>query len=234
MKTIVLSAGHGGSDPGAVGNGLRESDLNLTICLACRDYLNNNYTGHQLILPRNKDVYVSLPARRNLTQNEGADLYVSMHNNAASNPAGRGFETFTHSGPLFASTLKYQSILHDTVYAFLRDYSVPDRGKKRFDHWVTRMMPCPTVLMEYLFVTNPQDAALMKRIGFLEKLGELTGEGIAQALHLPRKIAIEPEPDGQWYRVIAGSYRSRANAEIVVELLKSQGISAFIDIHKGG
>ena len=118
MKTIVLSAGHGGSDSGAVGNGLRESDLNLTVTLAARDYLNKNYTGHKLILPRDRDVYVSLPARREMSR--GADLYVSMHFNSFSDPRARGFETFTHSGPLFETTLQYQRVLHGEVSPFLK------------------------------------------------------------------------------------------------------------------
>lgn len=229
MKTIILSAGHGGSDPGAVGNGLRESDLNLTITLACRDYLNKNYTGHKLILPRDRDIFVSLPARRDLTTKEKVDLYVSMHNNAFNIISARGFETFTHSGELYGATLAYQRILHNTVYNYLQDFNVPNRGMKRHDHWVTRNMHCPTVLMEYLFVTSPTDAALMKRPGFLQTLGEVTGEGIAKALSLPEKQEVTPPaPDILW-RVIAGSYRDKRNADRVLAQLKSMGIDAFLE-----
>ena len=228
MKTIILSAGHGGSDPGAVGNGLRESDLNLAITLACRDHLNKHYTGHRLILPRDRDVYVSLPARRTMAINEKADFYLSMHNNAFTNPSARGFETFTHSGPLFETTLNHQKVMHNTVYDYLRDYGVPNRGAKRFNHWVTREMPCPTVLMEYLFVTSPTDAALMKRPGFLQQLGAVTAEGVAEALSLPLKQEPAP-PSNIWWRAVAGSYRDRAIAERMVAQLRAQGIGAFLE-----
>ena len=228
MRTIVLSAGHGGSDPGAVGNGLRESDVNLAITLACRDYLNDSYSGHRLFLPRDKDVYVSLPARRNLTTSVNADLYVSMHNNAASNPAGRGFETFTHSGPLFASTLEYQKILHAQVWRVLMQQGTLNRGTKRANHWVTRNMPAPTVLMEYLFVTNAADAAILKKPGMLKTLGEATGEGIAKILKLPAKVV-----DTRRWIVIAGEYESEQIAREKAYALKGLGFHyATVDVKK--
>lgn len=232
MKTILLSAGHGGSDPGAVGNGLKEADCNLKITLACRDYLNKNYSEHKLVLARDRDIYISLPARRNLAVGVKADLYVSLHNNAFNNPTARGFESFCHNGPLFGTTLQYREILHETVYSYLKLQGVPDRGMKRANHWVTREMPCPTVLMEYLFITSPTDAELMKRIGFLEKLGELTGEGIARALKLPARAAQPPQQEEIWYRVIAGSYRSKASAEVAKNALQASGFNAFIEARR--
>ena len=229
IKTIVISAGHGGRDPGAVSNGLRESDVNLKIALACRDHLNLNYKGHRLILPRTSDVFVGLPERRDMAQ--GADLYVSIHNNAFSSPAARGFETFIHSGPLYSTTIDYRAIIHNAIYDYLDGFGVPDRGMKRYNHWVTREMPCPTVLVEYLFVTSPHDAALLKRPGFCEELGKRTAEGVATALKLPR-LEQKPEPPQTdvWFRVIAGSYRNRDNAERMLQGLKMQGVnSAFLE-----
>ncbi len=235
MKTIILSAGHGGRDPGAVGNGLRESDMNLAITLACRDYLNTHYTGHKLVLPRESDIYVSLGARKTLTANSRADLYVSMHNNAASNPAGRGFETFIYSGNVSAQTPGYQKIIHEAVWSFLRAFPTLNRGTKRFNHWVTREMPCPTVLVEYLFVTSPTDAEIAKREGVLQSLGFATAKGIAEALSLPRKQEAEPvQPPGNvWHRVIAGSYREAENAEMMRRKLSNMGIpGVFIEVRR--
>jgi N-acetylmuramoyl-L-alanine amidase len=224
MKTIVISAGHGGSDPGAVANGVQEKTANLAITLACRDYLNQHYCGHKLILPRETDIYVSLPARREMAR--GADLYISIHNNSFSNSAAGGFETFTHSGPLFETTLEYQRVIHRNIYDYVRGLGVRDRGMKRANHWVTANMPCPTVLVEYMFVSNPQEATLLKRDDVLKKLGEVTAKGIAGCLDLP----VKPPQQAVWYRVIAGSYRDRNNAEVMLEQLKRQGIGAFIEV----
>jgi N-acetylmuramoyl-L-alanine amidase len=187
MKTIILSAGHGGSDPGAVGNGVRESDANLAITLFCRDALNQFYSGHRLILPRETDKFVSLPFRRDLAAREKADLYVSMHNNSFNNPSARGFETFISSGEVYEITRQAQRSIHNAVYSELKKHSVPDRGMKRHPHWVTTNIKCPVVLVEYLFVSSPLDAALLKQQAVLKALGEATAKGIAEAMQLPLK-----------------------------------------------
>ena len=232
MKTIVLSAAHGGSDPGAVGNGVRESEAVLQVCLYCRDHLNRHYEGHKLVLPRTTDTFVSLPARRDITRDAGADLYVSIHMNSFHDPYANGFETFTHSGPLYETTLTYQRILHETIYAYMKTLGVRDRGRKRADHYVTRVMPCPTVLIEYLFISNPREAEFAKNSAKLAGMGQATAEGIAKALKLPRKAVAPPAPpidEDVFYRVIVGSYNDRSNADRRLAEAKEKGFSdAFI------
>ncbi|MFA5704485.1 MAG: N-acetylmuramoyl-L-alanine amidase [Advenella sp.] len=189
-RIIILDPGHGGSDPGAVGNGLKEKDLNLVISLATRDALADY--DCTVKLTRTKDVYVALSTRA--AMGKSADLFVSQHNNAFTSDV-RGFETYCHSGPLRPETLGYRDALHAAVYPYLRSLGVPDRGKRRYDHYITRMPPCPTVLMEYLYVTNVADAALLKKSAVLKELGRLTAVGIANALNLKRKTYTAPEPD---------------------------------------
>ena len=229
MKTIILSAGHGGSDPGAVSNGLQEKTFNLQVVLAARDYLNENFEGHKVVLPRDRDVYVSLPARRDLTKSVNADLYVSCHANSFNTPAAHGFETFCHSGPLYQRTLDYRKDIHNAVYSYMRTLGIFDRGMKRANHWVTREMPCPTVLIEYFFVSNPSEAAYGKSQLHIKKMGEATAKGIATALNLPVKQTVAPEPTYH-YRVIAGSWGNRVYAEAATAELKKMGYDAFIEI----
>lgn len=232
IKTVVLSAGHGGRDPGAVANGLRESDFNLAVVLATRDYLLTNYTGVRVVLPRDADTYVSLPARRDIAIRVDADLYVSCHANSFRDPSANGFETFVHSGPLYAETHDYRDAIHSAIYRYMHTLGVRDRGRKRADHWVTRSMPCPTVLVEYFFVSSPQEAALGKQPRYIAGMGEATAKGIAEALGLPKKGLAPQTENGVWFRVVAGSYRNRHNAEAATDLLRSQGISAFIDVFR--
>lgn len=188
-KIIILDPGHGGSDPGAVGNGLKEKDLNLAISLATRDELKNYNCTVKMV--RTKDVYVSLSARA--AMGKGADLFVSQHNNAFTSNA-RGFETFCHSGTLLPPTLGYRNVIHDTISPYLKGLGVPDRGKKRYNHYITREPACPTVLVEYLFVTNATDAVLLKKSAVLKELGRLTAVGIVKALGLKKKPAPGPKP----------------------------------------
>lgn len=190
-KLVVLDPGHGGSDPGAVGNGLKEKDVNLVISLATRDAL-KDYESVTVKMTRTKDVYVSLAARA--AMGRGAALFVSQHNNAFSSSAARGFETFCYSGQLIGNTLKYRDAIHAALLPYVKSLGVPDRGKKRYNHYITREPACPTVLVEYLFVTNPTDAALLKKAAVQKELGRLTAVGIAKALGLKKKAKPAPKP----------------------------------------
>lgn len=85
VKTVVLDAGHGGKDPGAVANGIREKDINLKVAVLMADMLERK--GFKVILTRRTDVYLKLSDRTNIAVREDADVFVSLHCNAL--PKGR-------------------------------------------------------------------------------------------------------------------------------------------------
>lgn len=82
MVKIFIDPGHGGSDPGATGNGLQEKTLTLQIALALRTILTNEYEDVSLLLSRTSDQYVSLNDRTNAANNWGADFFLSIHVNS--------------------------------------------------------------------------------------------------------------------------------------------------------
>lgn len=84
-KLVVIDPGHGGKDPGAVGNGLKEKDINLSISLLLAENLKK--AGHSARLTRDKDVYITLQRRTDLANQWKADVFVSIHVNAL--PKGR-------------------------------------------------------------------------------------------------------------------------------------------------
>jgi N-acetylmuramoyl-L-alanine amidase len=93
-RRIVLDPGHGGTDPGAVGpTGLRESTVTLDVARRVADRLATRY-GMQVLLTRDSDTYVDLEARAMQANLSGADLFVSLHCNAAHNTEARGLSTF--------------------------------------------------------------------------------------------------------------------------------------------
>ena len=190
-KIVILDPGHGGSDPGATGNSIKEKDVNLTISLVTRDVLKDY--DCTVKMTRTKDTYVSLATRA--AMGKGAVLFVSQHNNAFSSSAARGFETFCYSGALIGNTLKYRDAIHAALLPYIKSLGAPDRGKKRQNHYITRVPPCSVTLVEYLFVTNPTDAALLKKSAVLKELGRLTAVGIAKALGLKKKKAAAVTPD---------------------------------------
>src|SRR5690625_1701616 len=95
LAKIFLDPGHGGNDSGAVGNGLQEKNVVLDIAKRTQKYLNDNFTGHQIILSRTNDKTLSLSQRTNMANSWGADIFVSIHINAG---GGTGYEDFIYSG----------------------------------------------------------------------------------------------------------------------------------------
>ncbi|MBN2164972.1 MAG: N-acetylmuramoyl-L-alanine amidase [Marinilabiliaceae bacterium] len=94
FKTIVIDAGHGGKDPGAVGKIVMEKDVVLGIALKLGQYINENLPGINVIYTRKKDVFVPLDERAQIANSSKADLFISIHANSISNPNISGTETF--------------------------------------------------------------------------------------------------------------------------------------------
>jgi len=93
-KVLVLDPGHGGHDPGAVGKrGLQEKDVVLDIALKVREILLRE-ENTEVILTRDKDVFIPLPERSLVALQHKADLFVSIHANASPNRGAKGIETY--------------------------------------------------------------------------------------------------------------------------------------------
>lgn len=93
---VVIDAGHGGKDPGAVGKKAREKDINLNVALKVGKLIEKNCAQTRVIYTRQKDVFVSLDRRARIANEAKADLFISIHTNAL--PKGkiaRGTETYT-------------------------------------------------------------------------------------------------------------------------------------------
>ena len=94
--TLVVDAGHGGHDTGALGAFSKEKDINLNIALAFGKLVEKNCPDVKVIYTRKTDIFIPLQERADIANKAGADLFVSIHTNAL--PAGRiarGFETYT-------------------------------------------------------------------------------------------------------------------------------------------
>jgi N-acetylmuramoyl-L-alanine amidase len=94
VPLIVVDAGHGGKDLGAQGErGLKEKDVNLAIALRLKDILQSRYK-YKVILTRSDDTFIPLPGRGKIANDNEADVFVSVHANAAQRHAAHGIETY--------------------------------------------------------------------------------------------------------------------------------------------
>lgn len=238
MTKIFIDPGHGGSDPGATRNGLREKDLTLDISKRIQKYLNDNYTGHTIKLSRTTDKYLSLSQRAVMANNWGADIFISIHINAG---GGTGFESFIYNGSVSKKTVTNQNTIHKEIMASISSYKLRDRGKKRANFAVLRETRMAALLTEILFIDTKSDADKLKLIKFKNEVAKGHAEGIAKAFKLKSKSKPAPKPNNPstkpnsntFYRVVAGSYNDRKNADAQMDKLKKLGIDGvFIDVFK--
>ncbi len=95
IKKVVIDPGHGGQDPGAIGfSGVYEKDIALDVSLRLGKHIQENYPDVEVIYTRKTDKFVSLYDRAKLANQEKADLFISIHANAATNRSAYGSETW--------------------------------------------------------------------------------------------------------------------------------------------
>lgn len=92
--TVVIDAGHGGDDPGAIGRVAREKTLNLKAALQLGDMIKEAYPEVEVIYTRSTDVFIPLSTRADIANKNKADLFISIHANASDNRSASGAETF--------------------------------------------------------------------------------------------------------------------------------------------
>lgn len=94
LSTVVIDAGHGGKDPGSVCGTLREKNITLSVALALGEKIKTEFSDVKVVYTRSTDVYVGLYERGEIANKANADLFISIHVNAARSSAATGVETF--------------------------------------------------------------------------------------------------------------------------------------------
>jgi len=184
MKTIVLDAGHGGHDPGAANGSRLEKNDNLRMAQAVQQRLQN--AGQRVIMTRNSDVFIPLTERAAISNRNNADMFVSFHRNAFTNPTANGYETFVVTNPS-ATTLRMAQAVHNAIVSVS---GWTDRGVKQANFAVLRATNAPAMLLEYGFITNTRDNQLFD--SNFNAIADATTRGILQALGEPLTPAPPP------------------------------------------
>lgn len=158
---LCLDPGHGGSDPGALGSGLREADVTLDVVLRLArllelDTLDTSGGGEwDVLLTRDTDRDVSLAQRTNLANAFGAASFLSVHMNSFSSSSANGTETYCWTGQSGSTS----GALRNRCQAeALRAWGLVDRGVKEANFYVLRNTSMPATLVEGGFITSPIDS----------------------------------------------------------------------------
>ena len=229
-KIIFLDAGHGGRDPGAVLGNRRKSDDSLRFALAVQPHLVRQ--GFDVRLTRCEDVFIDISTRWRTANECGADLFVSLHRNAApNNPNGsqniaaHGIENWVRLNAPAASRELAADILTE-----LADVGIQaNRGIKSTGSFgVLNNTKMPATLVELGFVANAEDNRLFDTK--LDEYAQAIAKGICITLgaeYLTPKSVVEIRSNELW-RVQLGAFRQRENAERLRDLLHKNGFEAFI------
>ncbi|MGE5541749.1 MAG: SH3 domain-containing protein [Bacillota bacterium] len=175
-KTIVLDPGHGGRDPGAIGQrGLYEKEPNLKIALALKPLLEK--AGAKVVLTRSDDStpsvassepggdhYGDLASRVAMVESSGADLFLSIHNNANNDRSKSGSTMFYASSSLNAAASR--ALSEALQSELVRVLGRVDNGVRTAEHFVSRTCPVPAAIAEVVFISNAEEESLLKRNDF--------------------------------------------------------------------
>lgn len=137
---IVLDAGHGGKDPGAIGpTGVKEKDIALAYARETKKLLERK--GYTVHMTRDNDTFIKLAERRKKAREVKADLFISIHANASENPAARGSDVFIWS--VHANSERARKLAQAENDADYAD-GIPNVGNKNVDMILTDMMRTQT------------------------------------------------------------------------------------------
>ncbi len=186
-KKVFLSAGHGGSDPGAVGCGLKEETINLNILLACKDELERH--GLKVICSRTKDENDPVAEEVKEANKSGAKIAVSFHANAG---GGDGSETY------YYTTSKDGKKLAELCEKHTKAIGQNSRGIKSGNHlYFVNSTSMVAVLCECAFVDHDKDNDIIDTVAEQKKFGVAYAKAILEYFGIKYK-----EPAKTVYKVM--------------------------------
>lgn len=169
LRKVVIDAGHGGSDYGAIRSDINEKDITLDVAKQVRDMLVKK--GYIVQMTRDGDEYVSLQDRVAISENFEPDIFISIHVNSSTGTEASGVEThYYHQESL---------MLAQTVHAALASaINTKNRGLFKSKFYVINHTTDPAILMEIGFLSNDKERAELNSLARKKATAKAIVEGV--------------------------------------------------------
>jgi len=169
---VVIDAGHGGKDPGAKSClGYYEKTINLQVAKKIAYLLRQR--GLTVIMTRDNDTFVKLEERAQIANRGNAQLFVSIHADSAARSSARGFTTYVAKSASWSAQKAARGIGQT-----MSGTGLDNLGVRKADYQVLVRTQCPAVLVELGYLSNYQEARLLRDNGFQNRLAQAIAEGI--------------------------------------------------------
>ena len=179
---VFIDAGHGGTDPGALGYGYRESDLNLQVAKKVESKLKSK--GIDVKMSRNSDIFYSLSERAEMANDYGADAFVSIHQNSAEAKSANGIETYYNR-----KKEEDRPLSNDIQKQVISQTGANNRGVKNAEFTVLVKSKMISALVECGFITNELEVKKLSDSSYQDKLATGIANGIEE--YLKSNVIIE-------------------------------------------
>lgn len=179
---VFIDAGHGGTDPGALGYGYRESDLNLQVAKKVESKLKSK--GIDVKMSRSSDIFYSLSERAEMANDYGADAFVSIHQNSAGAKSANGIETYYNR-----NKEEDKPLSNDIQTQVISQTGANNRGVKNAEFTVLVKSKMISALVECGFITNELEVKKLSDSSYQDKLATGIANGIEE--YLKSNVIIE-------------------------------------------
>ncbi len=217
-KKIIIDAGHGGIEPGAVYQGRQEKNDTLRLALAVGQILSDN--GMDVSYTRVTDVYHTPREKAQMGNMSDSDYFLSIHRNAMPIPGtGSGIESLVFEKGGVAGMMA-ENINQELERTGFQNLGIVERPGLI----VLRETDMPAVLVEAGFIDNETD----------NRMFDMNFQAIAEAIAMGVLNTVKSEEtEPEYYQVQVGAYKERENAEALLGQLKIRRLPAFIVAEDG-
>ncbi len=177
--TIVIDAGHGGTDRGTRSKNpfCEEKRICLQTARLVKKYLDQ--LGYRVVMTRTTDAFISLGRRVEIAAQASSSVFISIHYNSARNPIAQGIEVFFYDGKEDKSrTISSKRLAEAILPGLIRRTKAQSRGVKKGNYYVLRENSMPAIIIEGGFISNPQECALLKTPPYQDQIARGIADGI--------------------------------------------------------